>query len=188
MGYPRDSQLRKVRAAEKVLSPQSLTGAEVQDLVRRVLRSRWFRNATNQVRTSPSQFGIVVSDTSWCNAEQKGLVIRVPNKSNVGVVHSLTHLVVPPDTTHAWHSPDWCRAYLDMAARFLDSTQSAFAQNPEPSVALREAFKVQKVKLRTMSPEAREAARQRALNRKGDALEDDLRAMLERLASRSREE
>lgn len=173
---PRDSQAKKVWAAEDALSqPRFSSGNERMAFAEPIVRSRWWTSRvklTERPRKTPA---MIFTRQSRCDAWVDGPTVYLSDPRNTNalyVCHALAHLVEPPSTEQAWHSPAFGRAYLALVKRFMDDGTEQL---------LRSTFRMHKVKLRTVSAEAREGMRERYMERQEEQLEGKLKDLLGRL-------
>lgn len=153
---PRDSQRSKVTAALRLVEQMC--------------------TATDPVEAGDELIEKIRASRYWKG--RGGNPSRVPRFREYSRITALSLCAVPlapANETRPHHSPAFCLAVLDLAKRFA----------PDLHQPLRDAFKAHKVKTRTISPEAREAAKVRWLERQQSKLEPDLRALQEKLAAMS---
>lgn len=163
MSRTRDSQRSKVYAAQRVLRPFSrntMTFAECEQYLARVMASRWFRNRYGD------HYAVSLIDrgdrggsaTSWGSAKGH---INLPSWARCEwvLLHELAHNV----TTFRWgyqsagHGWQFCSVYLDLVRHFLGA---------EAHDALKTSFDGNKVRYRqprtrTLTDDQRAAAAER---------------------------
>lgn len=181
---PRDSQRSKVWRAESTLRGDQLTVPELTAFASKIVKSAWFNKKIGRWKSADAwapqvTYARVTNSRTTCTRGLSGgtalvtCVLGHPHLTQIDLIHSLAHAIVENSVTyeHAWHGPEFCKAMLDLTARWV---------SPEAKVELQQAFRDHKIKHKVYTPEAREAARQRGLNRWA---EKDLLALREELAS-----
>jgi len=178
MTRPRDSQRSKVYAAEEALRTD-ITEDDALWIADKITHSRWWAKRVNAtLAKSPVMF----VDFNTCGARTASQVrggtrtIYLPFKARssvtqLSVYHALAHLIVTDDNI-AWHGPEFCRLELEMVRRFYSSSVES---------NLRTEFRKRGVKTRTMSEEAKDAARERWYVQKEKTLQSDLERLLKDL-------
>lgn len=171
----RDSQRSKLYAAESLLEALPLASDARSSFATAVLVSRQVRSVYGDV-----QLTTVNKTSGWCGCEWQSAAvgrtkIMTPCKGwgiPYKFLHGLAHLLEPSNEEVAYHSPQFARTYLGLVKRHLGD---------EAHEILKGAYREKHVKTRTVSPEAREAARERYMARKEENLETELRALSDRL-------
>jgi hypothetical protein len=177
MTRPRDSQRQKVWDAEHEARRNTsdnllLALNNIRPFTKNILNSRWADN--HMENYLPKQLDIYVgrsgSCCAWINRHGE---LQLPAYSHISdklaLLHAVAHVFSPEDK--AWHGPEFCRTYLEMTGRFISS---------HAADQLRASFKTHRIKLKTMSPEAREAARKRYVERENAKFPDELLDILRR--------
>jgi len=163
---PKDMQRNKVAAAEKRLPTPTLDSTRVQATVSEVVRSRWWGTRRPDLRTMGIQFG-------WKQCVVRPAVPRIcleTNPTYLTVMHALAHHLQAKDTVA--HGPEFALVYIHLVSRFVGTIAGA---------DLRAAFKAERVKTSTWSPEARAAAQERSLTKRYAEAADRTRELLAKL-------
>jgi hypothetical protein len=149
------------------------------------------RHQPTIIRPDTWRFAETVLDSRWWNAKRpditkENVIFKTKNGRNLvgtlemapaqcwtmplqerttkmmilaGLCHSL------PEPTTAWHGPEYCRSLLDAIQRFIDD---------ETADELRASFKAHRVKLRSWSLEARDAAKVRYAKKELLAMSEEM--------------
>lgn len=179
---PRDSQKGKVYKAETSVlaklpfTPPHLSEEQIRGYAESIVVTPWWATHTSTV-LPVGMGGSVQCDAYVAATGFSGKCIWVPQRrpNHLLVIHSLAHLVTPADDTTAAHSPAFCLTYLAMVERFIAKDRGVGATTMQ---ALKAEMVAQKIKLRTVSTEARTAASERWYARKEANLKADLEALL----------
>jgi hypothetical protein len=173
MTTPRDMQRNKIYAAENDLGVQlSWPTPVLHGMADQITRTRWWKS-----RTTVKGVTIVDSRSRGCgvwpwppSGSHCSVELGKDRQSELHLLHALAHLIQPRDSV--WHGPSFAQAYLHLVRRFL----------PDSYEPLRTAFREHRVKTQTWSEEARQAASERAIQRRfveAGAATRDLLARLE---------
>jgi len=147
---PKDMQRTKIERVEASTSVPILDAAYVQHLVDSTLSSRWWGTRRPDLRKLTVQFGWKACTSGINNTR----ICIASGPTYLTVFHALAHYLQPDESVP--HGPEFARAYVQLVTRFIGEPQGN---------ALRVAFRAEKVKLSTWSPEAKAAASERAVAR-----------------------
>lgn len=150
---PRDSYRSRVLAAENSVTNQRTTNHELIQMRARILKSKWWEKNRKQI--SPGGFMIRPNGqfTLPCaNYDDTSSMCYGDAAPMLRLMHAMAHHTVDYDDEASAHGPEFAKAYLAIVRRFLGQ---------DARDALYVAFATHKVKTRTWSPEARQAAKQR---------------------------
>ncbi len=162
----KDMQRSKIERVEARLSAPVLTPLRVQQMVHDTLRSRWWGTRRPDVRAMTVQYG-------WreCTVHPSAArITQAQNPTYLTVMHALAHFLQPEGTVV--HGPEFALAYLHLVTRFIGQSQGT---------TLRAAFRFEKIKTSTWSPEARAAASERSLQKRFTDAGDRARQLLAEL-------
>lgn len=168
----RDNYRNRVFAAEQEVPWQKVSGQEVTQLRNRILKSAWWKK--NAAPTPAGVYGTVVSfkaangESFWCHCarhDDTGTLLYGGGSPMLRLLHALAHHMVDYTLTDDIHGPDFAKAYLTLAKRWL-------GQDTKDALAV--AFAKHRVKTRTWSPEARAAAKHRVALKELKALREEL--------------
>jgi hypothetical protein len=151
---PKDTQRSKIFRAEKQLpAGQLLSWPEVDGMVDTIQRSRWWgsrRPDLRKITVRHSQARICFSNCDWiAPGALSNTSIGAYGTNQWHVIHSLTHLLCPAGD----HGPEFAMAYIKMTGRFFGK---------ESELAVRDAFREERIRTYTHSPESKEAAKKKA--------------------------
>lgn len=164
---PRDSQYSKffsVLEQVQPASPEFATDFSVKAFFGRVTRSVWWKKRYTDLVSSRVPLAIVTDSNLGCDIQGRLAGLRVtsglavdavigvrPPASRFDVLHALAHVLTPRDV--ALHGSEFCKTFAGLVERFMGK------QTKDNLLLL---YRAAGVKWRTWSPEAKEAARQRA--------------------------
>lgn len=157
---------RRIRETEKVLNeggafPESprVVGVAARDrYVKTLCGQEWWKRRSIR-RGVPGQLApTIVLDSYRCHQVGSNTIKvwapHTPVNSVLPTLHGLAHAIVGWDGPHP-HGPEFAKMYLELVAHY-DKALGA---------RLKEEFKNRKIKTRTWSPEAKEAAQRRAASK-----------------------
>jgi hypothetical protein len=161
----RDSYRGRVITAEADVICDRTTLPDLRSLQQRVLKSKWWERRKDEAIVSAQTYDDGRELPCENYHDLSSMLYTPVGSPQVKLMHALAHEITVYTDEMSAHGPEFCKTFLEITRRFL-------GQHVRDSLAV--AFVEHKVKTRTWSPEAKEAARKRTALRELKAMREEL--------------